>query len=140
MKRFLVWLLIVVGLYAAIAVPSHLALSARPRSIAVAVDTSFEMQAARQDVQRALAALAGTRYARFSLVTDKVRVHGWQESLDAGGTLSYYGPRDLAALADSTRFPELAAADSVVVITEARDTSALRGLRGLRVISVPFPR
>jgi hypothetical protein len=136
MKRFLVWLLIVVGLYAAIAVPSHMALSARPRSIAVAVDTSFEMQAAQQDVRRALAGLAGIRYARFSLVTDKVRVHGWQESLDAGGALSYYGPRDLAALADSTRFPELAAADSVVVITDARDTTPLRGLRGLRVISV----
>ena len=137
MKRFLAWLLIVVGLYTAIAIPSHLALSAHPRRIAVAVDTSYEMQAAQQDVRRALAALAGTRYARFSLVTDKVRVHGWQETLDAGGTLSYYGPRDLAALADSMRYPELAAADSVVVITDARDTSPLRGLRGFRVISVP---
>ena len=137
MKRFLLWLLIACGLFAGISVASHLALSAHPRSIAVAVDTSYEMQAARQEVQRALTALAGTRYARFSLVTDKARVHGWQGSLDAGKNLSYYGPSDLAALADSTRYPELAAADSVVVITDARDTSALRGLHGLRVVQVP---
>ena len=136
MKRYLLWLLITACLFAGIAVPSHLYLGAHPRQIVVAVDTSYDMQGARQGVEQALADLAGTRYARFSLLTDKVKVHGWQESLDPGRALSFYGPRDLAALADAKRYPELAAADEVVVITDASDTSALAGLRGLRVMTV----
>jgi hypothetical protein len=134
MKRFLAWFLLTVALFAGVGVPYHLSLAAHPRKIAVAVDTSYDMQAARQQVQRDLALLAGTRYAQFSLITDKVRVHGWQETLDPGRNLSFYGPADLSALADQSRYPELAEADMVVVITDARDTSALRGLRGLRIV------
>jgi len=134
-KRFLAWLLITAALFLGISVPSHLFLKAHPRRIAVAVDTSFEMQGARAGVRRELARLEGTRYAEFCLLTDKVKVHGWQETLNAAGDLVFYGPRDLSALADAARYPELAEADTVIVLTGARDTSALRGLRALRVIS-----
>jgi hypothetical protein len=137
MKRFLLWLLITAGLFAGIGLPYHLFLDARPRSICAAVDTSFEMQADRAEVRTALEALAGTRYARFSLVTDKVTVQGWGGTLDASRELTFYGPRDLSALADAKRNPVLAEADRVVVITNARDTSALRGLPGLRVVTLP---
>jgi hypothetical protein len=136
MRRFLLWLLITGALAAGIAVPTHSFLNGHPRRIAVAVDTAYDMQSKRQAVQRELVSLGSTRYARFSLLTDKVKVHGWKETLDAGASFSFYGPRDLASLADAKRYPELADADAVVVITDARDTTALRGLRGLRVVSV----
>jgi hypothetical protein len=137
MKRFLLWLLITAVLFTGVAVPTHLFLSAHPRRIAVAVDTSYGMQAARQAVQRELAALGASRYALFSLLTDKVKVHGWQETLDAGSAITFYGPRDFAAFSDTKRYPELADADSVILITGGGDTSALHGLRGLRVVVVP---
>jgi len=136
MKRFLLWLLITAALSAGVAVPTHLYLSGHHRRIAVAVDTSYGMQAAKQAVLRELSSLGVTRYARFSLLTDKVKVHGWQGTLDAGTALSFYGPRDLASLGDAKRYPELAEADSVVVITDAPDTSLLRGLHGLRIVAV----
>ena len=136
MRRFLLWLLITAALAAGIAVPTHFFLKGHPRRIAVAVDTSYDMQSEKQAVLRELVSLGATRYARFSLLTDKVKVHGWKETLDAGAGLSFYGPRDLASLADAKRYPELADADAVVVITDARDTTALRGLHGLRIVSV----
>ena len=136
MKRFLLWLLIAAALSAGVAVPTHLFLSGHPRRIAVAVDTSYGMQAAKQAVLRELSSLGVTRYARFSLLTDKVKVHGWQETLDAGAALTFYGPRDLASLTDAKRYPELADADRVVVVTDAPDASQLPRLRGLRIVAV----
>jgi hypothetical protein len=136
-KRFLLWLLAAVVLFTGLAVPTHLLQAAHPRAIVVAVDTSYDMQAAAPEVTRALDALAGTRYARFSLVTDKARLHGWQDALDTARALTYYGPRDLGALAEKARASDLGRADRVVVITDAPDIAALHGLPGLRVVRVP---
>jgi hypothetical protein len=136
-KRFLLWLAATVIAFAGLAVPTHLLQAAHPRSILVAVDTSYEMQASGPEVTRALEQVAGTRYARFALVTDKAPVQAWQDALDAGRALTYYGPRDLGALAERSRAPDARGADSVVVITNARDTAPLAGLPGLRVVRVP---
>jgi hypothetical protein len=132
-KRFLLWLAATVVLFAALGVGSHLYLTARPRRIAVAVDTSFAMQPSQPEVRAILERVAATRYATFSLVTDKLRVHGWQPRLSASQPLTYYGPRDLAQLVDQGRYPELAQADRVVVITDAEDVVPLRSLHALTV-------
>ena len=84
----------------------------------------------------ALEKLGGKRYAEFALLTDKVKVHGWQETLEAPKDLTFYGPRDLAAFGDAAKYPELAQSDSVVVVTSARDTLGLPKLRGLRILPV----
>ena len=136
MKRSLAWLLLTAALFMGIAIPYHLFLKAHPRRIAVAVDTSFDMQSAQAGVRRALEKLGGERYAEFALLTDKVKVHGWQETLEAPKDLTFYGPRDLAAFGDAAKYPELAQSDSVVVVTSARDTSGLPRLHGLRVMPV----
>jgi hypothetical protein len=132
-KRFLLWLAAAVVLFAGLGLGSHFYLTARPRRIVVAVDTSFSMQASQPEVRAILERIAATRYSSFSLLTDKLRVHGWQPSLAASQLLTYYGPRDLALLVDANRFPELAQADRVVVITDAADLTALRSLRALSV-------
>lgn len=137
MKRFLVWLAVTVAVFGGISVPYHLFLSANPRRVVVAVDTSFPMESSAAHVRLDLQRLSALRYVRFSLLTDKVRVHGWQEDLEADKGLSFYGPQDLSPLADRGRYPELAEADEVYVLTNAADTGALRALPGLRVLREP---
>jgi hypothetical protein len=134
MKRFLAWLAVALLLYGGLSLSFHTRLSAHPRRIAVGVDTGFEMQAARDAVAREIRGLSGLRYARYSLFTDKATVHGWKEELDSSAALAFYGPRDLEALADPARHPELREADRVVIVTNASDVSALRGLHGLEVV------
>jgi hypothetical protein len=133
-RRFLAWLGATAIAFGGLGVATHFQLSAHPRRVAVVVDTSFEMNASRGDVALELERLAGARYAEFSLLTDKLRVHGWQRELETAPPLSFYGPQDLSLLADERRYPELSQADRVVVITNARDTAAVKGLRGVRVV------
>lgn len=137
-RRFLAWFAATLVLFGVLGIGSHLWLSVHPRRVAVAVDTSFDMKADEPGVERALERLSQTRYAEFALFTDKVRVHGWQRELEAAPSLSFYGPRDLATLADRKRFPELSQADRVLVITEASrdapDLAILRALPGLELV------
>jgi len=137
--RFLLWLLIVAGAYGGLAGGYHAALLASPRKIAVAVDSSYEMQAARDLVAPELQEIAQTRYARFSLWTDKARVHGWDERLGDLGGQAYYGPRNLTLLVDPSRFPEARDADQIVVITNARSREALPRSRRIRIVTVGSP-
>ncbi len=134
MKRFLLWLLVTAGLYTGLAVPYHLYLDAHPRRIAVAVDTSYEMDGTRVSVRETLLEIASTRYAVFSLHTEKVREHGWQEELETDPQLVAYGPRDLRALVDPARYPEILEADRLIVLTNAPDTRPLGTRPGLQVI------
>jgi hypothetical protein len=134
MRRFLLWLAVTLAAYGAVGVPYHLYLRDHPRRIAVAVDASFEMSGSGEAVRARLRRIAATRYAVFSLHTDKARLHGWQVPLDVGREIVPYGPRDLEGLADDSRHPELREADSVVVLTNSQDTRALRGLPGLVVV------
>jgi hypothetical protein len=133
MKRFLVWLGTTAFLFFALGLALHLYLTANPRKLAVVVDTSFSMQAQKALVDGELERLARTRYTVFSLLTEKAPIHGWQPLLEAPRALTFYGPRDLSALMDPQRFPELAEADRVVLVTDSPDVSGLRGLRGLQV-------
>ncbi len=137
MRRFLVWLAVTVAVFAGVSVPYHLYLRDNPRRVVVAVDTSYSMEADGAQVRTDLQRLGALRYARFSLLTDKVRVHGWQDELQADKALSFYGPQDLSALADRGRYPELSEADEVYVLTNAADVGALRSLPGLRVVREP---
>ena len=75
-------------------------------------------------VPETLAALQARRYTLFSLVTEKVRVHTWQPQFDLGH-VQPYAPRALAALLDRQRYPEIAAADQVYVVTNAATSAAL---------------
>jgi hypothetical protein len=134
MKRFVLWLVLALGLYAGLAIPYHFYLAKNPRRIAVAVDTSFEMESAMSSVRQILLSIATTRYAVFSLHTDKAPQHGWQDNLDAGVRLVAYGPRDLAALVDPDRYPEIRQADRLIVLTNAEDARLLGRTSGLEVI------
>jgi len=133
-KRFLLWLAIAVCMYGGLSLPYHAYLRANPRRVAVGVDTSFEMAGFQERVARELERISSTRYSQFSLLTDKLKVHGWQERLESSSGVSYYGPRDLSALIDTQRFPELSSASRIVILTNALDTSPLKRLPRVKVI------
>ena len=124
MKQFLVWCVAFLGLYGVLSSVYHLHLTRHPRRVLVAVDTSFPMQAVWSQVPDTLAALQAQRYTLFSLVTDKARIHPWQPRLELGH-LQPYAPRVLAQMLDPHRYPEMAAADRIYVVTNATNSTAL---------------
>ena len=124
MKQFLVWCVAFLGLYGVLSSTYHLHLTRHPRRVLVAVDTSFPMQAVWSQVPDTLAALQAQRYTLFSLITDKARIHPWQSRLELG-QLQPYAPRALAQMLDQHRYPEMAVADRIYVITNATNGTAL---------------
>jgi hypothetical protein len=124
MKQFLLWCVVFLGLYGVLSSTYHLYLTIHPRKVLVAVDTSFPMQAVWSQVPDTLTALQEQRYTLFSLVTDKARIHPWQSKLELG-YLQPYAPRSLAQMLDQHRYPEIAAADQIYVVTNAANSAAL---------------
>ena len=90
----------------------------------MAVNTSFPMQAVWSQVPDVLAALQSQRYTLFSLITDKMTIHTWQPQLDLGHRQPY-APRALAQMLDQHRYPDIAVADYVYVVTNAANSAAL---------------
>ena len=72
------------------------------------------------------------RYTVYSLVTEKDRVHGWQDTLSLG-KLSPFAPRNLDKLRNGDKFPEIEEADRKYIVTNA-DDSELKGLDTWKVI------
>jgi len=124
MKQFLLWCAVFCGLYGVLSSAYHLHLTRHPRRVLVAVDTSFPMQAVWSQVPDTLAAIQAQRYTLFSLITDKARVHPWQPRLELGH-LQPYAPRTLAQMLDRHRYPEMAVADQIYVVTNASNSAAL---------------
>jgi hypothetical protein len=124
MKQFLLWCVVFFGLYGVLSSAYHLHLTSHPRRVLVAVDTSFPMQAVWSQVPDTLATIQVQRYTLFSLITDKVRIHPWQSRLEFGH-LQPYAPRALAQMLDRHRYPEMAVADQIYVVTNAINSTAL---------------
>jgi len=124
MKQFLLWCVLFLGLYGVLSSTYHLYLTRHPRKVLVAVDTSFPMQAVWSQVPDTLAAIQAQRYTLFSLITDKARIHPWQSRLELGH-LQPYAPRSLAQMLDPHRYPEMAAADQIYVVTNAANSTTL---------------
>ncbi len=124
MKQFLLWCVVFLGLYGVLSSAYHLHLTRHPRRVLVAVDTSFPMQAVWSQVPDTLTALEAQRYTLFSLITDKARIHPWQSRLELGH-LQPYAPRALAQMLDPHRYPEMAVADRIYVVTNAAHSTAL---------------
>ena len=94
MKPFLIWTVITLIVFGTLSGAYHLYLQTHPRKVLVAVDSSFPMKAAWSRVPRVLETIADQRYATFSLVTEKNRIHSWSAALKLG-TIVPYAPRDL---------------------------------------------
>jgi hypothetical protein len=135
MKPLLLWCAVFFGIYAGVSAAYHVLLNLHPRRVVVAVDASFPMQAVWSQVPDALAALQARRYTLFSLTTDKASIHTWQPHLQLG-SIQPYAPRALAHLLDRNRYPDIALADQVYVITNATDHAALPADIPWRLVSL----
>lgn len=135
MKPFLFWCVVFLGSYGVLSSVYHLHLTRHPRKVLVAVDTSFPMQAVWSQVPATLAGFQAQRYTLFSLITDKARVHPWQPRLELG-QLQPYAPRALAQMLDRHRYPELAAADQIYVVTNASNSAALAAGRHWHIVQL----
>jgi hypothetical protein len=124
MPHVLIWCLVFFGCYGGLSAAYHVYLTRYPRTVLVALDTSFPMHAVWSHVPETLATLQARRYTRFGLVTDKARVHTWQPRLDLGH-VQPYAPRALAQMLDQQRYPELATAEQVYVVTNAAHSATL---------------
>ena len=71
-----------------------------------------------------LATIQAQRYTLFSLITDKARMHSWQSRLELGQPQPY-APRALAQMLDRHRYPEMAVAEQIYVVTNAINSMAL---------------
>jgi len=97
----------------------HWYLTNNPKQVLVAVDASYSVKPFWSRVKQEIKNIdSGNRYAAFALVTAKHKVHGWQNALQLGTTLSY-GPRRLEDLLLGDRYAELREADEKILITNA---------------------
>ena len=135
MKQFLRWCVVFFGLYGVLSSVYHLHLTRHPRRVLVAVDTSFPMQAVWSQVPDTLAAVQAQRYTLFGLITDKARIHPWQPELELGH-LQPYAPRALAQMLDQHRYPEIAAADQIYVVTNAANSAALAADKRWQIVQL----
>lgn len=133
MRTFLLWCVLTMSCYSGLVAAYHLYLSSHPRRILIALDTSYPMQPVWEQARAMVQALPQRRYSEFSVITDKGRLHGWQPA-PALGNLQPYAPRNFATFLDPRQSPEIAAADTVYVVTNAPDTATLRQASGREVI------
>ena len=128
MRIFALWLAIALGVLGPMGGIAHWRLSADPQRIAVVLDSSYEMQGVWHSVPALLDAIDDRRYAQFSLLTDKSRMHGWSKALNLGG-LRAYAPRDFTKLSRGGSYPEIEQADRVYLLTNApeAETAAFGG-------------
>jgi hypothetical protein len=87
--------------------------------ILVAVDTSYPMREVWHQVPEILESINRRRYARFSLITDKSRVHTWSSQLQAINVTTPYAPRNLSGISGNATFNELQEADLRILVTNA---------------------
>lgn len=116
-KPFLTWLALSIGIYAGVAGGLHAYFAGHPKRVLVAIDSSFGMKAKWPQVEQTLQEIAtAPRYTQFALITEKNRVHGWQEALNLGTTLTY-GPRNFARLQGNGVYEEILQADERILVT-----------------------
>ena len=134
MKPFGIWLLITLTLFGALAGGYHLYLTRHPRQVLVALDSSYPMKPVWGRVAGILDALDDRRYTRFSLVTEKNRIHGWESELKPGRAVPY-APRNLSKLADPAGYPEMEETARRILITNTppEETARLEGWEIIRL-------
>ncbi len=118
MKPFWVWLIVTLIVLGSVGGAYHAYLVNNPRRILVVLDSSFPMQSAWPHVPNELQSLSRRRYAQFSLVTEKRRVHGWSPRLEMG-PVSPFAPRDFAKLDSHGRYQEIEEATEIHFLTNA---------------------
>jgi len=78
------------------------------------------MQSNWEKVPQALEEIGRKSYARFSVITEKRRIHGWSQRLNLP-KFSPYAPRNFAKLTGSKNYSEMEDATETYLITNTDD-------------------
>lgn len=123
MRPFAIWLAAFVVLFGAFAFVTN---NVRGTDdVFVLVDSSFDMRDVWTRVPGELDRIDDERYSEFALATEKSIVHGYQERLRIGDVVPF-APCDNEQL---TRYPQIEAADHLVMIT-TEGSCLTEGLEG----------
>ena len=82
------------------------------------------MRSAWEQVSEIIATIPQGRYSQFSVITDKTKIHSWQNRRRLGN-VQLYGPRDLEKLLDRHRYPEINEALRIYLVTNTPDLTSL---------------
>ncbi len=133
LKPFAIWLALTLVVFGIFGTVYHLYRSANPTKVLVVVDSSFPMDAAWDRVPDELDQIGDKRYAEFSLVTEKERIHSWSSTLEPGTVekVDPYAPRNW----DGLDYPEIEEAEEIYLLTNAgrSETEQFRGWKIVRL-------
>jgi hypothetical protein len=147
MKPFVIWFMLTLLVFGISSGTYHWYLKTHPQKILVAVDTSFLMQSVWQQVPQVLQDIADQRYATFSLVTERSRIHSWSPELKLGPIVSWspelklgpivpYGPRDFSKFTSSTKYAEIDEATKKYLITTNLEAPQRSNFKGWTIIQL----
>jgi hypothetical protein len=125
MRAFLIWIAVFLALTLSYSILTHNYLSANPRNIVIAVDTSFEMKKDEAAVDAIIRNIIKIPYSVFTLITDKSKLLSGVNGSVFSADLKYYGSLNVDDLIDPQRYPELNKAEKVFVIIESGKRSAV---------------
>ena len=135
MKPFIIWTVITLIVFGVCSGGYHFYLGENPRKILVAVDSSFPMKAAWARVTQILETLDDQRYAAFSLVTEKNKIHSWRPELNLG-TIVPYAPPDFSKLTGGEKYSEIDEALQKYLITTDTEASQSKDFKGWTIIQL----
>lgn len=117
LKPFAIWLALTLAVFGIFGTVYHLYRAANPTKVLVIVDSSFPMEAVWDRVPEELDQIGAGRYAEFSLVTEKERIHSWSSTLKPRElrTVDPYAPRNW----DGLDYPEIEEAEEIYLLTNA---------------------
>ena len=116
LKPFLQWLAFTLAGFGALGGGYHLYLTQNPARVLVVLDSSFPMQSDLARIRGLLNEIGDTRYADFSLYTEKGIVHSWRPKLNADN-FTFYAPRDWSRLSSLQSNREFSEATNTILIT-----------------------
>lgn len=119
MKRFIIWLVITVLVYAVLFGAAHFVFSNNPKRIVVAIDTSVGMKKSDYRIKNALKKILTKRYSLFTIITDKSKLTDWSKKPAVPRTFKYYGPQDLNHFVKMSGVVDFSAAQQVYFITNS---------------------
>jgi len=126
MKKFFIWLSAFLIVNASLIVATHFYMLSNPNKILFAIDTSYNMKSVWNKVLKELDRYNNKRYTKYSLITDKILIHSWEDNLlvDKISNLKVYGPREIEQFYDSNKYKELKEANVIYIITNDNNVKA----------------
>lgn len=136
MKKFIIWLIITLVVFAGLFGVLHFTFSNNPKRIIVAVDTSIGMKKVDYRVKSTIKKLLGRRYSVYTLITDKSKLAEWKTKPVVPRDLKYYGPQDLTRFEGMKNVVDFNGANQVYFITNKADQALKDSFPGAKIIVI----